>query len=199
MLLLAGVVGTVAFLLTFVIDGRTRAGYRPRYHPVSALALGSRGWVQRANFLVCGSLIVAGAGGLRWATGATWLPLAVGVFGVAMAAAGAFSMDPMRGYPPGTPAGTPEVVSAEHERHDRVSVVAFIALPVAAFLAAATLEDAAWRWYSGLTGLVMMAGFVVFAWAWERDLPWTGLSQRIPILVGWSWLGALCWSQLPGT
>jgi hypothetical protein len=196
-LLLAGLVGTAVFVVTFVVDGRTRAGYDPRYHPVSALALGERGWVQRANFLVSGALIAASGVGLRFATGSTWLPLAVGVFGIAMVAAGLFSMDPMRGYPPGTPPGTPDEVSPEHEWHDRVSVLAFSALPAATFVAATSLEDTAWRWYSAITGVAFVAGIVVFARAWERDAPWTGLSQRIPIVLGWSWLGALCWSLLP--
>lgn len=59
-LLWAGAGGAVAFVIVFLIDGATRSGYSVRRHPVSALALGPRGWLQTTNFLVCGALVTAG-------------------------------------------------------------------------------------------------------------------------------------------
>jgi hypothetical membrane protein len=67
-LLAAGVVGHVLFVLVFLVDGVTRPGYRPTYHAVSALDRGRRGWVQAANFVVCGLLITVSARGIEFAT-----------------------------------------------------------------------------------------------------------------------------------
>ena len=54
--------------------------------PLSALSNGSLGWLQIANFLVCGALTVLGAVGLREAMrgtpGGTWTPRLVAVNGL---------------------------------------------------------------------------------------------------------------------
>ena len=52
------------FVTTFLVEGARRQGYNPLRHPVSSLSLGSRGWVQVANFAVTGTLYLAGAAGL---------------------------------------------------------------------------------------------------------------------------------------
>lgn len=54
-LLWAGAVGALLFPVVFLIDGWTRPQYRPMYHPVSALALGRRGWIQTTNFVLSGT------------------------------------------------------------------------------------------------------------------------------------------------
>lgn len=93
----------VGFVVTFLIDGATRAGYRPSYHSVSARALGWRGWIQTANFLVCGALITASSIGILDADASRYLAAAIAAFGPGLVASDIFPMDPMRGYPPGTP------------------------------------------------------------------------------------------------
>ncbi|MDR7384543.1 DUF998 domain-containing protein [Promicromonospora iranensis] len=110
-LLWSGALGSWLFIVTFLLDGWTRPGYRPVRHAVSALALGSRGWLQTTNFIVCGLAITAGAVGLASALDSVLLALVVAVFGVALVASGVFPMDPMRAYPPGTPDETPTEVS----------------------------------------------------------------------------------------
>jgi hypothetical protein len=55
------------FVTAFLLEGAVREGYRPLRHPVSSLALGSRGWIQAGNFAVAGALFLAGTAGLaRW-------------------------------------------------------------------------------------------------------------------------------------
>jgi len=159
--------------------------------PVSALALGPRGWVQTTNFLLCGAAIATGAVAVGAALGNTLLAVAIGVFGLALIASGVFPMDPMRGYPPGTPDGTPAGTSRPHRLHDAAGIVVFGSLPVAAAIAALALHDPVWRWWSGLTAIAMTAGFIIFGQAWEEDAPRAGLVQRAVIIPGWSWLGAL--------
>ena len=60
-LLYCGLAAGPVFVTTFLVEGATRDGYRPSRHPVSSLALGSRGRVQAANFAVTGTLVLAGA------------------------------------------------------------------------------------------------------------------------------------------
>ncbi|MCK0112967.1 DUF998 domain-containing protein [Ornithinimicrobium sp. F0845] len=194
-LLWCGLVGTAGFVLTFLIDGATRPGYRPTYHAVSALATGDRGWVQGTNFLVCGALIAAGGIGVGDATGSLLLGAAVVVWGLALIASGVFPMDPVRGYPPGTPAGDPAETSRSHVRHDQAGIVVFLALPVSAAIAAFVL-DGTWQWLSAAAAVLTLGLLALFVRAWDRDAPGTGLVQRAMIITGWVWLGALCWHLL---
>lgn len=54
MLLTCGIIASILFVATFLIDGATRTGYDPLYHSVSSLSLGERGWLQIGNFIVTG-------------------------------------------------------------------------------------------------------------------------------------------------
>jgi hypothetical protein len=191
-LLAAGIIGPILFVVVFMVDGATRPGYRPVYHAVSALARGPRGWIQTANFLVCGLLITVSARGIEFATSSGWLSGAIGVFGLGLVASGIFPMDAMRGYPPGTPEGTPSDLSRAHRRHDWAGFLVFGLVPVAAAAAAFTLDSNSWALYSGATAVATGIGFVVFGAASERDHPRAGLIQRVVIVVGWGWLAALC-------
>lgn len=196
-LLAAGIVGTTLFVVTFLVDGATRPEYAPTYHAVSALALGPRGWVQTASFVVSGALVTASAAGIGLATGTPWLAVPVAVFGLALVASGVFRMDPMRGYPPGTPDGTPEETSRSHELHDHAGAGVFAALPAAAIAGALVLDDLPWVLYSAVTAVVLLLSAGRFATDWEADAPRTGLVQRVMIVIGWTWLGAVCWHLLP--
>ncbi|WP_026402526.1 DUF998 domain-containing protein [Actinomadura rifamycini] len=190
-LLWAGAAGAWGFVAVFLLDGWTRPGYRPVRHPVSALALGPRGWVQTANFAVCGALITAGGVAVAGPLDSAVLAGAIAVFGASLVASGVFPMDAMRGYPPGAPDGTPAETSLRHRLHDHAGAVVFGSLPVAAAVAAFAVPDPAWRWYSGVTAVLFTAGFGAFGHAWETDSARAGLVQRATIIVGWLWLGLL--------
>ncbi|UFU05343.1 DUF998 domain-containing protein [Ruania halotolerans] len=185
-----GAISAVLFMLVFTLDGWSRSGYRPCYHPVSALALGSRGWLQKANFIICGGGIAVG--GLALMGTSTLLAAVIGIFGLALVASGVFTMDPMRGYPPRTPAGDPATFSRQHQLHDYAGVVVFAAVPIAATVAAVTPElGGVLRAYSAVAAAAGTAGFLIFGQAWEQDSPRAGLWQRVTILVGWSWVAAV--------
>ncbi|ARQ71144.1 hypothetical protein CAG99_22050 [Streptomyces marincola] len=186
-----GAAGAWLFVVTFLVDGVTRPGYRPVRHAVSALALGPRGWLQTTNFILCGAAVTAGAVGFAATGGSVLLAVLIGVFGVALVASGVFPMDAMRGYPPGAPEGTPEETSWRHRRHDEAGAVVFFSLPVTAVVAAFVLDGVVWPTYSALTGAVMLVATLAFGQAWENDHPRTGLVQRAAIVVGWLWLGLL--------
>ncbi len=103
-LLYAGVIGPLLFIVVFLIEGATRAGYKPWLMYVSQLATGPGGWLQVANFLTFGMLVIAFAVGLRFATRSNAAPILLALFGAALLVAGIFSTDPGLGYPVGAPA-----------------------------------------------------------------------------------------------
>ena len=195
LLLACGVVGSVLFIVTVLIDGATRPGYRPLYHPVSALALGSRGWVQTSNFIVTGLLMIAAAAGTRETLDVSIGPALLALFGVGLVVSGVFTMDPMRGYPPGTEPGTPAVLSSRQKVHDIFGFVVFSSLAGAAIAFGLALEGG-WKVYSFASAVLIIVLIVVFATAWERDNPRMGLLQRLMILVGWTWIALLCLSLM---
>src|SRR5215207_2164481 len=99
-LLSVSVAAVVVFMGVLLIEGALRPGYRPTYHPGSALSLGDRGWIQIANFLQLGIAMFAGV----------------------------FRMDPMRGYPPGAPTGTPTELTWQHRVHELAGPTMFFAI-----------------------------------------------------------------------
>ncbi|ACQ78464.1 conserved hypothetical protein [Beutenbergia cavernae DSM 12333] len=195
-LLTCGAVGAVLFVVVFTVDGATRPGYRPAEHAVSALALGPRGWIQRWNFVTSGAATAAGGVGVALALDgfpgrATGVVIAA--FGVALAASGVWSMDPMRDYPPGAPAH-PTTFSRAHERHDQAGAVVFAALPVACVTAAFAYADAvpAFAIVSGVAAVGLGVASYRFGVLWERESRRVGLVQRLYIVAGWAWVAALC-------
>ena len=190
-LLWAGATGALLFPVVFLLDGWTRPGYRPMYHPVSALALGPRGWVQTANFLLCGAAVAGGGLAIAAVLESVLLALVIGGFGLALVASGVFRMDPMRSYPPGTPERDPSEFSFRHTLHDWAGMFVFGLAPLAAFIAVWVVPGTGWTIYSVTTAAAGIAGFVAFGQAWEHDHPRTGLVQRLTIIVGWLWLGLL--------
>lgn len=184
-MLWTGAAGALLFPVVFLLDGWSRPGYRPLYHPVSALALGSRGWLQTLNFVLCGAAVTVGAVAIGPALGSAVLALVIGGFGLALVASGVFPMDAMRGYPPGTPESDPDEFSLRHTRHDWAGMFVFGLAPLAAIVTAFVVTGPGWTTYSVLTAGAGIVGFVVFGKAWETDHPRTGAIQRLTIIVSW--------------
>ncbi|MBB3664040.1 hypothetical protein FB384_002944 [Prauserella sediminis] len=196
-MLWVGAVGTVLFVMAFIVDGWSRPGYSPVRHPVSALALGSRGAVQTVNFLQCGCAVAVGATGLLIAGAHPALAAVLAVFGAALVASGVFPMDPMLGYPPGAPDGVPDESSHRHRLHDIAGAAVFLSLPTAMVIAALTLPGTGWRIGSGVAAVALFATSVRFARCWEEESAHLGLVQRGVIVPGWSWLAALFVLHVP--
>jgi hypothetical protein len=193
-LLYAGAAGPLLFIVVFLIEGFTRPGYSQWRHYVSQLATGPGGWIQVINFLVCGSLVIVFALGLRLATRSLAAPILLTLFGIALLVAGVFSTDPALGYPP----DAPDVHTAHGMIHGLAGLVAFSTLPAAAFVMAAWFARheprREWLWYSLAVGLVMVATFIASTTFSTLDatgaLPNapTGFFQRIAIIAGWTWI-----------
>jgi len=199
-LLSCGLAAGPVFVTAFLIQGATREGYRPSRHPVSSLALGPRGWVQAANFAVTGTLVIAGAAGLRRAgdpaAGTRVGPALIGAAGAGLIGAAIFATDPVSGYPPGTPAA-PIAPSRTGLVHNLVAVPVFVGLPAAALTCtwqSVRTGQRGFGLYSAVTGVSMFAA-AVLAGAGLSQSPrlvnLAGLFQRASIVTGFGWLTTL--------
>lgn len=148
-----------------LVQAATREGFDLTRHPLSALSTGELGWLQIANFLVAGGLTVAGAVGLRrvmaGTPGGRWAPRLVAVYGLGMLAAGLLVMDPVDGFPVGTPAGVPAAMSWHSIGHMVAGSAAFVCLIAACYVLGRHFGRAENRRLaagSRLAGTVMLVG-----------------------------------------
>lgn len=115
-----------------------REGFNLARHPLSLLSLGEAGWIQILNFIVSGLLFIGFAFGLRrtlhTGPGRLWGPLLIGFYGIILIAAGIFTVDPMLGFPPGTPEGLPATLSWHAQLHNLTFLFAFLGLIIAQFI-----------------------------------------------------------------
>lgn len=192
LLLAGGAIGPLLFIAVFLIEGATRPHYSVWRDAVSALALGEGGWMQSATFIVCGALVFGFAIGLRrvlrTGRGSTWGPILLGIVGLCLIGAGIFVTDPGLGYPHEASTIT---LTVHGTIHSLISLVAFISLPAACFVLArrdaADPAERGWAWYSVATGLLVVVFFVLTAVVTALNGP-AGLTQRILLIVGWSWI-----------
>jgi hypothetical membrane protein len=203
LLIWAGAVGPLLFVVVLLIEGATRPGYSAWHTFGSSLSLGDQGWMQITNFIVCGLLTLGFAIGLRQVLrsgkGSVWGPILLGLFGLALIIAGLFVTDPGLGYPPGVP--TPANPTGHVVVHALAGLFVFILLPIATFVISRRFAgDPAWRgWalYSLLTGIIMIASFIICQWLGTMDQNGTiqnapvGQVQRIGIIAGWVWISLL--------
>ncbi len=188
------------FVTTFLVEGARRQRYNPLRHPVSSLSLGSRGWVQVANFAVTGTLYLAGAAGLARLpssrgggrlNAATFAATGIGLLGSAC-----FRTDPVSDYPPGTLDAGPESTSAG-KLHYVAAVPIFLGIPagsLASSVRSLRKGERGWALYSAATGASTLVTTGMFGAGFSqspRFVNRAGLLQRIAIVTGFGWLTAV--------
>lgn len=200
LLIACGAIGPLLFILIMLIEGATRPGYSSWHNFASDLSESEQGWMQIANFLLCGVLMLGFALGLRQVfrsgIGRVWGPLLLGLFGLSLIIAGLFVTDPSLGY---YPSGTSSSIQTLHGTvHGTNAPIVFDSLTIAIFvLARRFASDLAWRrWvlYSLVTGVLLPGFFIaclVVATLDQKGLlpnaP-AGLLERIAIILGWGWI-----------
>ncbi|HEX7604762.1 MAG TPA: DUF998 domain-containing protein, partial [Polyangiaceae bacterium] len=157
----AGFVGPCLFVATFTVEGWLRPGYSATAMFVSALSLGSRGWVQIVNFITVGLSFLAFARGVaaQFATGTASraAPILLGIIGLSLIGSGPFVMDAV---------GTqfPEM-SFHGQLHQLLGASVFSLGPVSAFVLFRRFRaDPSWRPMAGWTfaaGIVITAAVVL--------------------------------------
>lgn len=180
--LAAGIAAPVIFTTTFIVQAAFRPGYSHVADPVSALAAGPNGWVQDANFLVTGALLVMFAVGVhrslpptRWRAPASAL---LGISGLGLALAGAF------------PARDATGAFATNPAHGTAATLSFLGAGIGLALAGTALtgrRSHALAAYTATSGAVTALAFIVTGLtAISPDAPlhsWLGLMQRGTVAV----------------
>jgi hypothetical protein len=195
-----GVIAGPFYVVVSLAQALTRDGFDLSRHAWSLLANGGLGWIQIANFVLTGAMTVAAAVGLRRALtagpeaarrrGRTWAPALIGAYGASLIGAGVFRADPAQGFPVGTPETT--TVSWHGALHFAVGGVGFGCLIAACFVLAARFAGAGRRdlaWFSRVTGVVFLAGFVGIA---SGSAGPTTLAFVAAVLVAWAWVSTIC-------
>jgi hypothetical protein len=185
-LLRCGAIAGPLFILAALIQDYTRPGYDPRLQLLSLLALGDWGWVQVANFVICGVLNLGYAFGLRRVlreqTGGTWSPILIGAYGLGLVIVGVCRTDPSGGFPLG------EAAPSGPTWHGAVHALGglFIFITLTASLAVfarmfADRRERGWTLYSAATALSLP---VLFFSSFSSSTL-TARCLRLATLLGW--------------
>ena len=163
---------------------------------LSQMALGELGWIQVANFIVSGLLVLTSAVGIRRALssgpGSTWGPRLIAVYGLGLIAAAIFGADPGFGFPPGTPAGPPSTISTHGLLHFVSAAFGFFAIIAACLVFARRFAKAGrrgWATYSVFTGVFFLVAFL--GTASGSGLVALTLALWVAIVLAWAWISAL--------
>ncbi len=191
-LLTCGVLAGPLFVLVAAAQVLTRDGFDITRQPLSLLSLGDNGWIQIANFIVSGVLVLAFAVGLRRTLasgrGRTWGPVLIGGYGAGLVVAGIFTPDPSQGFPAGAPEGNPEQLSAHSLLHGVGFVLAFGCLVVACLVFARRFGgsgEMGWAAYSVGTAV---ASALLAGWPSQDG---ASIRYAIAAVVAWVFVTAL--------
>jgi len=190
-LLRCGVVAGSFYLAVGLAQALLREGFDLARHPLSLLANGPGGWIQTANFLLTGGMVLAAAVGFRrvLGRGSLGVTILLGGYGLAMIAAAAFPADPVDGFPPGTPEGFPTTISTTGLLHFAAGALAFALLGFSCLFAAWTMRRrgrSALALFSLLSGLAVLFGFFG-----GMMVPVGILGIWGAVVVGWAWLAVV--------
>jgi hypothetical protein len=195
-LLLCGVFAGPLYIVLGLIQMLIRQGFDPTRHALSLMSNGELGWIQIANFVATGVLVVAASIGMRQALrrgrGGIWGPLLIGIYGLGLIGAGIFVADPALGFPPGTPPGRPVIVTRHGILHFVSGGLGFFGLIAACFVFArrfAQLKKPGWAAYSVATGLLFGAAF--FGVASGSTKPWIIIAFTVAVVWAWLWISAV--------
>ena len=166
-LLVCGAVAGPLFVTVVVAQAFTRTGFDLTHDAASLLDDGPWGWIQSANFIVTGLLLIAAAAGLRrtlrTGPGHRWIPRLLTIAGAGMVGGGVFHPDPSGGFPPGTPPGASAVASWHGVAHMVCGSAAFLALIAVCFVLARRLAASGQRRAaacSRIAGVLCAAGVI---------------------------------------
>jgi len=199
LLLTGGVLAGPIYILVGLAQILTREGFDITRHPLSFMSLGDLGWIQIANFIVTGLLVIASAIGLRrLAEVETRLrrgALLIGIYGLGVLGGGIFVTDPALGFPPGTPNTYPETMSWHGLLHFIFGQIGFLALIVASFVYAryfASKGLRGWAMFSALTGAIFLFAIIAGVITSTGDSAALGLlTLYAAVTLAWVWLSAL--------
>jgi hypothetical protein len=195
-LLACGIVVGPFYLAVGLIQAFVRDGFDLARHPLSLLANGPGGWVQTANFIVSGVMVVAAALGFARVLGpksraVTWF---LGAFGVSMLAAAVLRADPVDGFPLGTPLGMPTTISPMGMGHFIAGMIGFVSLAISCFVGARAMSR---RGDTGMSRFSLLSGIAIVLGFFGGFIPGVSLGTAgiwFSVVVGWIWIAGLSWN-----
>jgi hypothetical protein len=195
----AGMIGSTLFVLIFTLEGWYRPGYKPLETYVSALSLGSRGWIQILNFMVFGVLLFVFSRGVaaefRNGKASRGGPIILRIIAICYFLSGPFVMDPTN---------TPRNQMTFHgTMHGIFGGIVFSLMPVSCFVFLRRFRvDPKWQflqWWTLGLGIISAFGVILLTIATKTpDIQsifnnWLGLIQRtaiVPFII-WVFIFAL--------
>jgi hypothetical protein len=179
-----GVLAGPLYIGVSVAQALTRDGFDITRHAWSLLTNGGLGWLQIANFVVTGLMVLAAAVGLARAVPASrWTGRLVGVFGASMIAAGLLRADPAMGFPVGTPEG-PGTVSWHGIGHLVAGAIGFLCVAAAAWVLARH-QPRGLALYSRVSGTAFLLAFAGIASGNGAPGFTLGFIAGVAIIFGW--------------
>ncbi|ANJ28041.1 DUF998 domain-containing protein [Agromyces aureus] len=187
-----GVVAGPFYLVIGLAQALFVPGFDLSQHALSLLLLGPLGWIQAANLVLSGIMVLAAATGfarLLPAPRRTWAAVLLGLYGASLFAAALFPPDPMRGFPVGAAGAT--TASMSGLLHLAAGAIGFVSLAVAAVVIGA------WFRHEGRRGLAVAswiaAAVIVLGFMGGAALSATSAGVGmlwLAVVTGWAWLAA---------
>ena len=199
-LLLSGsVLAGPIYIIVGIAQVLTRDGFDITRHPLSMMSLGNVGWIQIANFVITGLLVIAGAIGLRRVAEADNRlkrgALLLGIYGLGVLGGGIFVTDPALGFPPGTPDTYPQTMSWHGLLHFIFGQIGFLSLIIASFVYARYFAKSGlrrWAIFSAFTGVLFLFAIMsTVATAGGDGAVWALLVLYAAVILAWTWLSSL--------
>lgn len=190
----AGMIGPALFVAIFTIEGWLRPGYEPLKSYVSVLSLGSRGWIQIANFILLGVLLLiftrCVAAEFQTGKASRGGPILLTIIAILFIVSGPFVMDPT-----GTPLNQ---VTVHGTIHGLAGGIIFLLMPISCFVFLRRFRvDPNWRslqWWTLALGIIIAAAVVLLTISSKLPevqnvfIDWLGFIQRIIIVPFMLWL-----------
>jgi hypothetical protein len=202
LMLTGGIIAGPIYIIVGLAQILTREGIDITRHPLSMMSLGDLGWIQIANFILTGSLMLLAAIALRRLADADKRlrrgGFLIGLYGLCVILGGIFSTDPSLGFPPGTPDVYPETFSSHAFVHFIAGQIAFLSLIVATFIYGkyfAVNQQRKWATFSRLTGSTFLTAIIApipaAAMGSTAALAWASIFLYAAVALGWVWLSAM--------
>lgn len=206
-LLAAGLVAGALLTGVSLASALTRPGFDLTRHANSQLALGDWGWVQTANFIVGGTLVMAYAAGVWRAIGSRRAgrlsALGLGLYGLLAGVVVGFNpTDPMGGFPPGTPDGSTSFghASTSAQVHGVASGLGFVAVACACLAFARHFCTAGRPGWCAWSVAAACAVFAVSAYLGVSSATAADPVDYLPVWLGggvlWVYLSSVAWRLL---
>ncbi len=179
LLLACGLAAPILFVATFLVEGATRPGYNAWTDYVSELSLGIDGWMQVADFIASGWLLLAFSTAVyqavRIGAAPRLTPIVFSVMGFGLIAAGAFPTDPVAAR-----------LTLHGELHTLATAIIAGSAALGCILAWEDLRRdrrrSTWaRWYLG-AGMASISLFAISLFLPAGASP--GLLERIALVAG---------------